>query len=108
MRRIDPCRDRRSQPLTSSPSLSTEGVLVAAKDFNAPTHPEIADVKNLEVIKAMQSLTSKGYVKTQCPSPARPPRINHGFRKLTSPSPLPFAPTSLVAVLLLLAHPRGS
>lgn len=38
--------------------------MVAAKDFNAPKHPDI-DVPNLEVIKAMQSLTSKGYVKTQ-------------------------------------------
>lgn len=43
-----------------------EGVMVAAKDFNAATHPEVADVSNLEVIKSMQSLTSKGYVKTQC------------------------------------------
>ena len=43
---------------------STEGVLVAKKDFNAPKHEEL-DVPNLEVIKAMQSLTSKGFVKTQ-------------------------------------------
>lgn len=42
----------------------TEGVLVAKKDFNAPKHDEL-DVPNLEVIKAMQSLTSKGLVKTQ-------------------------------------------
>jgi len=42
----------------------TEGVLVAKKDFNAPKHDEL-DVPNLEVIKAMQSLTSRGYVKTQ-------------------------------------------
>jgi small subunit ribosomal protein S10e len=41
-----------------------EGVLVAKKDFNAPKHDEL-DVPNLEVIKAMQSLTSKGFVKTQ-------------------------------------------
>jgi hypothetical protein len=41
-----------------------EGVLVAKKDFNAPKHEEL-DVPNLEVIKAMQSLTSKGLVKTQ-------------------------------------------
>ena len=38
--------------------------MVAKKDFNAPTHVEL-EVPNLEVIKAMQSLTSKGYVKTQ-------------------------------------------
>ena len=41
-----------------------EGVLVAKKDYNAPKHEEL-DVPNLHVIKAMQSLTSKGYVKTQ-------------------------------------------
>ncbi|CDZ97639.1 40s ribosomal protein s10 [Phaffia rhodozyma] len=46
-------------------NLFKEGVAVAAKDFNAATHPEIEGVSNLEVIKAMQSLTSKGYVKTQ-------------------------------------------
>lgn len=44
--------------------LFQEGVAVAEKDFNKPKHEEI-DVKNLWVIKAMQSLTSKGYVKTQ-------------------------------------------
>jgi len=41
-----------------------EGVLVAKKDFNAPKHEDL-DVPNLEVIKAMQSLTSKGFVKTR-------------------------------------------
>lgn len=46
-------------------ALFKEGVLTAPKEFNAPTHPDIPNVKNLEVIKAMQSLTSKGYVKTQ-------------------------------------------
>lgn len=45
-------------------NLFKEGVLVAKKDFNAPKHEDL-DVPNLEVIKAMQSLTSKGYVKTQ-------------------------------------------
>ncbi|KAJ2218259.1 hypothetical protein IWW45_009544, partial [Coemansia sp. RSA 485] len=44
-------------------ALFKDGVLVAKKDYNAPRHPEI-DVPNLEVIKAMQSLTSRGYVKT--------------------------------------------
>jgi hypothetical protein len=39
-------------------------VLVAKKDFNAPKHDDL-EVPNLEVIKAMQSLNSKGYVKTQ-------------------------------------------
>ncbi|KAL1925534.1 40S ribosomal protein eS10 [Calcarisporiella thermophila] len=45
-------------------NLFKEGVLVAKKDFNAPKHQEL-DVPNLEVIKAMQSLNSRGYVKTQ-------------------------------------------
>ncbi|SCV67896.1 BQ2448_5507 [Microbotryum intermedium] len=44
--------------------LHTDGVLVAKKDFNAPKHFEL-DVKNLLVIKACQSLTSRGYVSTQ-------------------------------------------
>ena len=38
--------------------------MVARKDYNAPKHEEL-DVPNLQVIKAMQSLTSKGYVKTR-------------------------------------------
>ncbi|KAL1305185.1 hypothetical protein AAFC00_002106 [Neodothiora populina] len=44
--------------------LFREGVLVAKKDFNQPKHGEI-DTKNLYVIKACQSLTSRGYLKTQ-------------------------------------------
>ena len=38
--------------------------MVAKKDYNAPKLDDL-DVPNLEVIKAMQSLTSRGYVKTQ-------------------------------------------
>ena len=41
-----------------------DGALVAPKDYNLPKHADI-DVPNLEVIKLMQSLTSKGFVKTQ-------------------------------------------
>ncbi|KAK4053448.1 hypothetical protein OIV83_001615 [Microbotryomycetes sp. JL201] len=44
-------------------ALFKEGVLVAAKDYNAPKHLEL-DVKNLHVIKACQSLTSRGYLTT--------------------------------------------
>ncbi|KAI9792432.1 MAG: hypothetical protein M1816_002316 [Peltula sp. TS41687] len=44
--------------------LFREGVLVAKKDFNQPKHQEI-DTKNLYVIKACQSLTSRKYLKTQ-------------------------------------------
>ncbi|PFH50034.1 hypothetical protein AMATHDRAFT_75852 [Amanita thiersii Skay4041] len=45
-------------------NLFKEGVLVAKKDFNAPKHEEL-DVPNLQVIKALQSLKSRGFVKTQ-------------------------------------------
>lgn len=44
--------------------LFQDGVLVAKKDFNQPKH-EYIPVKNLYVIKSMQSLNSRGYVKTQ-------------------------------------------
>jgi small subunit ribosomal protein S10e len=44
--------------------LFQEGVLVAKKDYDAPKHSEI-DVPNLQVIKALQSMNSKGLVKTQ-------------------------------------------
>ncbi|QIW97681.1 hypothetical protein AMS68_003199 [Peltaster fructicola] len=44
--------------------LFREGVLVAKKDYNQPKHNEI-DTKNLYVVKACQSLTSRGYLKTQ-------------------------------------------
>ncbi|XHG01560.1 40S ribosomal protein S10-A [Aspergillus wentii] len=44
--------------------LFREGVLVAKKDYNLPKHGEI-DTKNLYVIKACQSLNSRGYIKTQ-------------------------------------------
>ena len=50
--------------LTSILTLFAEGVMVAKKDFNAPKHEEL-EVPNLQVIKALQSLTSKGLVKTQ-------------------------------------------
>lgn len=58
---------RVSQYLNSNlhpPIQFLEGVLVAKKDFNAPRHDEL-DVPNLQVIKALQSLTSKGFVKTR-------------------------------------------
>merc|ERR1712131_402310 len=45
--------------------LFKEGVMVAEKDFNAPTHPELETVPNLHVIKALTSLKSRGYVKEQ-------------------------------------------
>ena len=44
--------------------LFKEGVIYAKKDFNLPKHPEI-DVPNLQVIKLMQSFTSRELVKEQ-------------------------------------------
>lgn len=49
---------------TDSLTYTLEGVLVAKKDFNLPKHGDI-DTKNLYVIKALQSLDSRGFVKTQ-------------------------------------------
>nr|AHB12430.1 40S Ribosomal Protein S10 [Pantala flavescens] len=45
--------------------LFKEGVMVAMKDFHAPKHTELELIPNLHVIKAMQSLKSRGYVKEQ-------------------------------------------
>merc|ERR1712142_994127 len=45
--------------------LFNEGVLVALKDPHAPKHPELPDVPNLQVIKALTSLKSRGYVREQ-------------------------------------------
>ncbi|KAI9215779.1 Plectin/S10 domain-containing protein [Blastocladiella britannica] len=44
--------------------LFKEGVLVAKKDFELPRHKDIK-VPNLEVLKACQSLESRGFVKSQ-------------------------------------------
>merc|ERR1711890_26698 len=44
-------------------NLFKEGVMVAKKDVHAPKHPELETVPNLHVIKAMQSLKSRGYVR---------------------------------------------
>uniref|UniRef100_A0A6M2DQX6 Putative 40s ribosomal protein s10 n=1 Tax=Xenopsylla cheopis TaxID=163159 RepID=A0A6M2DQX6_XENCH len=45
--------------------LFKEGVMVAKKDFHAPKHPELEQIPNLQVIKALQSLKSRGYVTEQ-------------------------------------------
>ncbi|ODN01839.1 40S ribosomal protein S10b [Orchesella cincta] len=45
--------------------LFNEGVMVAKKDFHAPNHPELEGIPNLHVIKALQSLKSRGYVSEQ-------------------------------------------
>jgi small subunit ribosomal protein S10e len=38
--------------------------MVAKKDFELAKHPEV-DVPNLQVVKALQSLESRGYVRSQ-------------------------------------------
>ena len=43
--------------------LFQEGVLIAKKDFNV-NHPEM-DLPKLQVVKAMQSLNSRGLIRTQ-------------------------------------------
>merc|ERR1712108_59945 len=45
--------------------LFKEGVMVAKKDPHAPKHPELESVPNLQVIKALTSLKSRGFVKEQ-------------------------------------------
>ncbi|KAH9397243.1 PREDICTED: 40S ribosomal protein S10-like [Rhagoletis zephyria] len=46
--------------------LFKEGVMVAEKDFHPKRfHPALGKVTNLFVIRALQSLKSKGYVKEQ-------------------------------------------
>merc|ERR1712071_473710 len=37
--------------------------MVAIKDGNKPSHNELEKIRNLEVMKAMQSLKSRGYVR---------------------------------------------
>merc|ERR1712119_179346 len=44
-------------------ALFKDGVVVAFKDYNQPKHNELDTVRNLEVIKAMQSMKSRGYVR---------------------------------------------
>lgn len=46
--------------------LFNEGVMVAEKDFHfRKAHPALTKVPNLHVIRALQSLKSRGYVKEQ-------------------------------------------
>lgn len=75
--------------------------MVAKKDYNAPKHEEL-DVPNLEVIKAMQSLTSKGLVKTQFSWQwyyyvLTPEGVEHLREWLVSSHFLPF--TSLISLM---------
>lgn len=44
--------------------LLEKGVIVAKKDFTCQ-HPHVKEVPNLHVIKALQSMKSRGYVKEQ-------------------------------------------
>ena len=45
--------------------LFKEGVMVAKKDFHLAKHPDLENIPNLQVIKAMQRLKSKEFVKEQ-------------------------------------------
>jgi small subunit ribosomal protein S10e len=40
-----------------------EGVMVAADDKQLKAHAELEDIPNLQVLKLMESLTSRGYVR---------------------------------------------
>merc|ERR1711990_1188099 len=69
---LDPSRKEIAKMLMSKKNriaiyeqLFNEGVLVALKDSHAPKHPELPDVPNLQVIKALTSLKSRGYVREQ-------------------------------------------
>lgn len=44
--------------------LLEKGVIVAKKDFTCK-HPQVKEIPNLHVIKALQSMKSRGYVKEQ-------------------------------------------
>lgn len=44
--------------------LLEKGVMVAKKDFTCK-HPHVKEIPNLHVIKALQSMKSRGYVKEQ-------------------------------------------
>lgn len=44
--------------------LLEKGVIVAKKDFTCQ-HPHVKEIPNLHVIKALQSMKSRGYVKEQ-------------------------------------------
>lgn len=44
--------------------LLEKGVIVAKKDFTSK-HPHVKEIPNLHVIKALQSMKSRGYVKEQ-------------------------------------------
>merc|ERR1712032_266733 len=47
--------------------LFKEGVMVAEKDFHAPKHPELEAIPNLQVIKALTSLTSSALCRVETP-----------------------------------------
>merc|ERR1711964_672466 len=49
--------------ITIYEALFKDGVMVAIKDFNKPKHANLETIPNLQVIKAMQSLKSRGFVR---------------------------------------------
>jgi hypothetical protein len=72
---------------------------VAKKDFNLPKHGDI-DTKNLYVIKACQSLTSRGFLKTQFSWQVSLLLYSHRDNCMSR--------LLIEIVLLLHPHPRGS
>ena len=54
---------RRKERVATYAYLFKEGVCVIKKDFMLPEHPEIAGVRNLEVMALLKSLRSRGFVR---------------------------------------------
>uniref|UniRef100_A0A2I3H5N9 Plectin/eS10 N-terminal domain-containing protein n=1 Tax=Nomascus leucogenys TaxID=61853 RepID=A0A2I3H5N9_NOMLE len=86
--------------------LFKKGVMVAKKDVHMPKHPKLADknVPNLRVMKAMQSLKSRGYVKEQF-------AWRHFYWYLTNEGiqylrNYLYLPPEIVPVTLLRSHPE--
>merc|ERR1712107_440436 len=91
--------------------LFKEGVMVAEKDFHAPKHPELETIPNLQVIKALTSLKSRGYVKEQFAWRHYYWSLtNEGIQYLRDFLPLPpeIAPATLKRQAPRETRPRGS
>ena len=74
--------------------------MVAKKDFNAPGHIDLHKIPNLQVIKACQSLTSRGYVKTQFSWQYYYYTLTNEGIGTTPPSLVPFACSFRVSLIL--------
>jgi small subunit ribosomal protein S10e len=54
---------RRKERVATYAYLFKEGVCVVKKDYALPEHPDIAGVRNIEVMALLKSLRSRGFVK---------------------------------------------